>query len=64
MAEPVKKLRVIKNLDRETVNRALAEWVLVKSGVDISARCRVATAFKFDHDRNEFESCRVEIEVL
>ena len=43
------------------VNQALAEWVLLKAGVNVDAQCKVETQFSFNKDSKTFLACRVEV---
>ena len=63
MASLAKGQRLIKNLSPEMVNRGLAEWVLVQSGVTANCKCRVELQFAFDRGARQFKSCRVEVEI-
>ena len=55
---------VVKVLTPEMVNQALAEWLLVKCGVNVDAHCKIETQFSFNRVEKKFLSCRVEVSPL
>ena len=62
MAKLNKGRVVIKLLTREQVSRALAEWVLVRSGYEVAAKCDVGLRFGLGRG-GSLEHCRVEVRV-
>ena len=64
MASLAKGGRLIKNLTPDQVGQALAEWCLVRAGVDLTGRVKVRTDYVFKRGEKLFCSARVEVSVL